>query len=426
VLWLLIALMLCSGLALAQETLGERPYEMVWAGRTEDHHPPLIDFEDLSGWTVETDNAEATFERSREQQLFGDHVGKLTYRGTTASPEVHIIPPEPIAIDRPFDAVTLWVYGNNWAFARDTTTPQVSIDAVLEDSAGEEFTINLTRVRWKEWFMPHRRLTPEQIERVADGAHFKRFIVRNGYNDTDRVIYLDSLVVFKEEFAPLEFEPRPMRGIEMFPGQSPGLNRGPGRLPFPTREQTILPPNLGQDPRNANDDFSAELAQDGDAWVFAYRGSDGTLTWRVTPETGTWSDVSAQWQGRGDAFRPLVAGGVYLQTADGPAMPDSAELLGTERDGDAVTMRWRVAAGETEAEVQYTYRLWNKSLVIDTICRGGDVAEVRYGHAGDQPVLRLPQHPAGGGRGRAAGCAAVRQREHRLVSQQRIRAVGSQ
>ena len=32
---------------------GERPYEMVWAKRTE-KRSPLIAFEDLAGWTVET------------------------------------------------------------------------------------------------------------------------------------------------------------------------------------------------------------------------------------------------------------------------------------------------------------------------------------------------------------------------------------
>lgn len=373
-IWLLIVLMACSGLALAQEEVGERPYEMVRAGRTEDHHPPLIDFEDLSGWTVETQSSEATFERSRERLLWGEYVGKLTYRGTDESPLIELVPPEPVEIDQPFDAVTLWVYGNNWAFASDPSTPQVSIDAVFEDPEGEEFGVNLTRVRWKEWFMPHRRLTEEQIQRVADGARFKRLVIRGGHNEDDRVIYLDNLVVFTEQFPELQFDPRPERGIEMFPGQGTGTNTGPGTLPFPTREETILPPNL-------TDDFTTSLARQADAWLFTYEGADGVLTYRLEPQTGTWSDVTAQWEGRGEAFRPLVEGGVYLETDDGPAMPESAELLSAEAEGDEVTTRWRVAAGDVSAEVQYTFRLWAKSLVIDTICRGGAVGEVRYGHA---------------------------------------------
>ncbi len=76
----LCILILLPATALAQEVVGERPYEMDWAGRTEDDHPPLIDFESPGDWTVETENSIAAFERTREQQIFGDHVGRFTYR----------------------------------------------------------------------------------------------------------------------------------------------------------------------------------------------------------------------------------------------------------------------------------------------------------------------------------------------------------
>ncbi len=385
-LWLLIALVAASAAFAQEDVVGSRPYEMEWAGRTEDHHPPLIGFDgDLSGWTVEGDNAVASFVSSREQLLWGDRVAKLTYRATGNSPEVRIIPPEPIAIDGPWDAVTLWVYGNNW-FGRDPSTPMASISAVFEDAAGEEFGIELTRVRWEEWFMPHRRLEPEQIARVADGSALKRFVIRNCYNKDDRVLFFNSLVTYTEELAPLQFEPRPKRGVAMFPGQDVALNTGPGVLPFPTREETILPPNL-------TDDFTTALQQQGDAWLFTYAGADGTLVYRIAPQSGTWSDVSAQWQGRGAQFRPLVDGGVRLAVGDETLAPESAELLGAEREGDTLTMRWRVSAGGTQAEVAYTFRLWNKSLVIDTICTGGAVAEVAYGHAEGLESPRLVTNP---------------------------------
>ena len=87
---------------------GVRPYELDWAERLEDDHPPLVDFEDLSGWRVVTKNAHATFNRSAEQRIWGDYVGKLTYRATGAGPEVRVWPPEPIPIDHEFDAVTMW------------------------------------------------------------------------------------------------------------------------------------------------------------------------------------------------------------------------------------------------------------------------------------------------------------------------------
>jgi hypothetical protein len=231
----------------AGESTGERPYEMVWAGRIQDDHLPLIDFEDITGWRVELKDAEATFERSREQQIWGKYVGKLTYRGTGSSPQIRILPPEPVRIGGPFDAVTCWIYGNNWAWAPDPNTPQIAVSAMFQDNEGDEFHVYMTRVRWREWFLTHRRLTPEQIRSVAEGARFAGFLIEGGSNKDDRVIYFDNLAVFVEEFPSLKFDTRPKRGIPMFPGQTTGTNTGPGQLPFPTRPETILPDNLMDD-----------------------------------------------------------------------------------------------------------------------------------------------------------------------------------
>ncbi|MCD6359882.1 MAG: hypothetical protein J7M38_03390, partial [Armatimonadetes bacterium] len=377
----LVTLMLAAGLVQAQdEVVGRRPYELDWAGRTEDDHPPLIDFEQMGQWRVETENSVAAFTQSREQQIWGDYVAKLTYRfelGTSTretsstAPAVYLRPPEPIAIDQPFDAVTMWVYGNNWGSRNDPSTPRIGIQVLFTDSEGREFEVDLTRVRWKEWFLCHRRLTPEQIERVKGGAAFTGFRITNGRQSADRAVYFDNLAVFTEQFPPLHFRPRPRRGIDMFPGQDPGMNTGPGRLPFPDREQTILPPNL-------TDDFTTSLKRQGNEFVFTYAGSDGTLTWRLRP-TGSWDDIVARWQGRGDSSRPWGGGGVYRQTADGPTPPDSIERISVERKGDEVRTRWRLSAGDVSAEVEYIFRLWGKTLVIDTICRGGVVGEVHYG-----------------------------------------------
>jgi len=368
------------------KVVGERPYEMVWANRNEDDHPPLIDFEDLTGWGVETENAEATFQCSREQQIWGKYVGKLTYRATGDNPQVRILPPEPINISKKFDAVTCWIYGNNWAWASDPDTPQVSVSALFEDASGNEIRVSLTRIRWKEWFLAHRRLTPEQIERVADGGSFAGFLIENGSNKEDRVIYFDNLAVFMEDFPPLEFETRPERGIPMFPGQSTGTNTGPGKLPFPTRPETILPDNV-------TDDFRTHLKADGDAFVFIYDGADGKLIYRLKPETGTLGDITAHWMGRGGKIQPCVGGGIYLRGTGEPVAPEQAEHLGTIREGDTVQSRWRLTAGELSAEVSYTYRLWGKSLVIDIIAPGGQVGEVRYGYAAGLENPRLVTNP---------------------------------
>ncbi len=67
----------------AEEAVGKRPYEMVWAERNEDDHPALVDFENLDGWMVECTDAEATFTRSREEQLWG----QVTVHGSQSHSE---------------------------------------------------------------------------------------------------------------------------------------------------------------------------------------------------------------------------------------------------------------------------------------------------------------------------------------------------
>lgn len=381
--------------------VGERPYEMVWAGRTADLKPPLVDFEDLEGWRVETTGAVARFERSREQLLWGESVGKLTYRGTGADgrTEVRLIPPRPLEIGAAFDAVTLWIHGNNWSYAPDPGTPGVEVVVLLEDPEGRRIEVPLDRVGWKDWFVSHRRLSEAQAASVRRGARLAAIAVRGGRNTEDRVIYLDNLAVFTEDFPALTFEPRPARGVAMFEGQGAGTNTGPGRLPFPTRIETILPENL-----TAN--FRTEVEPDGAGWTFTYRGEDGTLQYRYEPASGTWGDLAAHWQdpdgtAREGPFRPLEGGGIRLIGQGGPAAPERAEHLRTAREGDAVVSRWRVTAQAITADVSYTMRLWGKSLVLDTKATGGLVAEVRYGAAEGLEAPRLvthPFYPADGGR----------------------------
>ena len=82
----------------AAQPVGVRPYELDWAGRTQDDHPPLVDFEDLGGWTVEVENAHASLEPSREQRIWGQFVGKVTYRVAGPGPKVRLRPPRPLPI----------------------------------------------------------------------------------------------------------------------------------------------------------------------------------------------------------------------------------------------------------------------------------------------------------------------------------------
>ncbi|MBT3375538.1 MAG: hypothetical protein HN742_04555 [Lentisphaerae bacterium] len=375
---------------IAAQTIGKRPYELDWAGRMEDDHPHLVDFENLVGWTTDVESAVATFERSQEQQIWGQFVGKLTYRADGKQPTVAIRPPEPIPVVGAFDAVTCWVYGNT--LGKDATTPGVRIAAQFILPPGDTIGVPLTTVRWKEWFLCHRRLTEEQISAVQNGASFSGFVISGGRNKKDRVLYFDSLSVFVETFPPLAFEPRPKRGVDMFPGQGIGTNTGPRKLPFPTHAETILPDNLTAD-------FKTAVRRSGNTFTFTYRGTDGSLTYTLAPKTGNLSDVRAEWNGCGAPFQPCAGGGVRLMSENGkPIPPDSATLVSTNLADGVVTCTWRLSAEGQNATVTYAFRLWQKSLVVDIVSLGGAIHEVHFGETvgTDSPrLVTLPYYTSG-------------------------------
>ncbi|MCC7490833.1 MAG: hypothetical protein IT204_00720 [Fimbriimonadaceae bacterium] len=375
------------------EAVGRRPYELDWAGRVNDTHPPLVDFEDLTGWTVETKASEASFGRTREQQIFGQYVGKLVYRGTAGGPQVTLRPPRPVPLPANLDALHCWVYGNNWGYAPRSDTPPVTVQALLRSAAGDEVTVNLAYVNWEEWFLCHERLSPQQVSQLATGGSFVGLRVNGGRNKEDRTLYFDSLCAFREEFGPLTFEPRPSRNLAPLPGQTVGTNRGPGTLPFPTTPDTITPPTLAPG-------ATTEIRREGETWVFAYRGADGQLTWRYEPRRGTLDDLSLTWAGA-PPVQPSVGGGCWLATPQGPQPAEAAVLRSSERQGDAVVTRWTLRRGELTVEATFQMRLRGKSLLLDVLAPGGQVAEVRYGQAAGLVNPRLvttPYYPAHGGR----------------------------
>ncbi|MDR0869323.1 MAG: hypothetical protein LBN39_00875, partial [Planctomycetaceae bacterium] len=259
----------------------ERPYEMSNAGRNVNPNPPLINFENITGWTVETVESEAKWERSAEQRIWGEGVGKLTYKNVQSeqrkTPVITLKAPQPVAIPMPFDCVDLWLYGNNWAWESDNSTPRVRVDALLR--AGDVSPLNIVKVhletvRWKEWFLIHRKLSPEQIKLLGDKPVFVGFEIHGGGNKDFRTLYFGDLSFYKEELKPLTYEPRPQRPITLPKGQTTGTNTGAntntGKLPFPNREETLLPTNVCKEFKNSVDKKDETVSLE-------YNGTDGKL-----------------------------------------------------------------------------------------------------------------------------------------------------
>lgn len=349
----------------APETAGVRPYEM--EGRTEDR-TPLFGFEDLAGWTVEClDGAEADLVRSREQQMWGRYVGKLVHKGTSAESRAILRPAKPIPIEGEFDCINMWIHSNSWEWAPEAGTPFLNISILLRDAAGDEQAVHLVRTRWKEWWLAHKRLDPKGLKQAP--LSFSGIEVRGMSNTEPRTIYLDSIYFYREALKPLTFDPRPKRNLTPFEGQPQGLNTGPGTLPFPTREETILPSNFESDYRNE----VREIAPD--VFEFSYIGKDCRVKYVWAPKTGTLDDITA-YVNDAKVSRPMVGGGVML----GGGVPKGAAFRAGAGKDEAEAHFSLIHEGAWALDVVYRMRIRGKSLVIDVISgrtEGLSLGEVR-------------------------------------------------
>ncbi|MGC8668121.1 MAG: hypothetical protein ACP5VE_08415 [Chthonomonadales bacterium] len=346
------------------EHSGSRPYEMVWAHRVETA-PPTVTFFDLNGWTMRVEGgAQAELRPSRAQDVWGRPVGRLRYRGDgsrSSQPRILLIPASPIPLPRDaagkVDCLDMWVYGNRWDWENPPDTPPVRIVLNLRSGTGADVPVVVDTIRWKEWWLMHRKLPAN----LTEPASLISIEVDGGWQPEWRELYLDSIRFYHEVLAPLHFAPRPKRNIALFPGQSPGGNIGPGRLPFPTREETILPLQLTHPWRNA-------VQQDRDGQVhFIYEGSDGRLEYRFDPKGGMPS--LAVWMNGIKVGRLLDGGGVVL---DGASRPTPAVLVRSVLRGSRLKA---VYADGTEVALA----IRQKSLLMDVVNRTGRAAELTFG-----------------------------------------------
>ncbi|MCP4258966.1 MAG: hypothetical protein GY774_15895 [Planctomycetes bacterium] len=349
----------------AGEVPGARPYEMVRAKR-KPPHTPLVNFDSLEGWQVElAEGAVANLIGSQRQRVWESQVARLVYRGTSNKSTVVLRPRTPVPIPNAVSATTIWIYGNNWSWAPDPETPRTTISLLILDKDNVTHTLDLAQVRWKEWWLVHKVLPPSLLDKKP--LRFTGIRVTGGSNKEDRELFFEDLVFFKESFTPLSFESRPKRGVDLFPGQSPGANTGPGRLPFPTRKETILPDNL-------TTDFSTKLEQAGKGWRFIYKDANTQIEYLIKPNDRFWEPVVVKLNGR-TVGKAMTEAGLNFVTN-----PIDARLIQTQSTGNELKASWRTTLNDAEVVIRSTVRLWQKSLVVDCICAGGLATELSYGH----------------------------------------------
>jgi hypothetical protein len=349
------------------QQVGQQPYEMTLVQRSQDPRT-LIDFEDLKGWTLELySGARGEFRRSRQQQMWGQHVAKFLYAGSGGESRVVARPPSPVPIPGEFDSIEMWGYGNRWSSSRDATTPPVHISVLITDARGKEFRVMLTDMRWRQWWLIHRRIPNDTLREIVVPASISGIEISKLTNQDLRYFYCDSLAFSKEELPPLTFKPQPKRNLKAYRGQITGLNVGEGTLPFPTREETILPENFVRD-------FHTSARQTGaNRYEFTYKGRDATVVYQYGPVKGALDELTVQVNG-GTRFRPTDGGGIRFTDTPSERVADG-QLLSSALEGDVV--RAKFAAGSRVFD--YELRLWQKSLVLGAWCDGGDATELDFG-----------------------------------------------
>ncbi len=340
------------------EKPGSRPYEMVWACRKEPF-PPTLSFHQLEGWKITTEGgAKAVFQVSRAQNLWNRPVGKLRYWGKgrpDSKPRILLWPPQPIPIPQGADVVEMWVYGNRWDWENPLDTPAVQIGIHLRDHRQRIYPLRVDTVRWKEWWLLHRRL-PQGMEFPV---YLECIEVAGGYQPEEREIFFDSIYFYQEDLPPLFFSPRPKRNLTLFEGQSPGANLGPGTLPFPTREETILPINLSKSYHNER------IPKGENLFEFKYSGKDCTILYQFDATKGL-AGITAFIEGK-LVGTPMAGAEVRLAGRE-----NSAPLQTSYLEEDTVVARY-------EDGTLLRLRIWQKSLVIDIINRSGQATELTLG-----------------------------------------------
>lgn len=341
-----------------------RPVQRGFIGRKRDAGQ-VITFSDVSGWrVVQYPPNEATFVRSEEEPLFGEAVGKLTYRSAGGSGYIRLEPPKPIRLSR-FNGVLMWVFGNNWAWVPDPKTPQVLISLEITDKSGEKHLIDLDNVDWKFWSMMHKcvRANAAEDERHTayggdcDGklnfpASLAAIEVRRGSNSEFRSIYFDS-IIFREE--------RP---------NLPEFKADLTSLPFPTTPDTILPSVIGAPVANS---------VVGEGAVFRFRAGDD-LEYVYAPMTGTLSDLTVR---LGDVeFKPCEGAGPRIDGRTPASKLVSAKL---NADGSLRT-HWKAP---DKIEYALTLRISGKSLICDWASKGARITEFSLGQASGLKEFKL-------------------------------------
>lgn len=357
---------------------------MYQLGNSKNRVRPLVDFEDLTGWTVKTHTGIVTAElfRSEEDPLWGQYAGKLTFKAgdyfDAKLKTIDLLPPEPILIDHEFDRVEIWVSGEYWGKSKG-----VRLSANFVGADGEKLSVPLDSreypfVFWSGWSTANRSLAVP----VKAGSKFLGLTVKDFDAGKAETIFLDDFAVYKAS--------------EALP---PGIE-------IPTWKELGAPTDSdGQMPRlQTGKTCKNSFVFDGRTATFTAAEGADSIIFRYRLQSGTLNDLEVSWNG-GKVFIPAQNGGFRFAVGDQTIASDDPELK-------AVLVEAIPGERELKTRWQWSYRnrplcrtelnlaVKNKTLVIDFMGGDGMVSRIDAGvTAGlqDPKLQTIPYYVIRGG-----------------------------
>ncbi|MBE6381276.1 MAG: hypothetical protein E7047_10150 [Lentisphaerae bacterium] len=324
---------------------------------------PVIDFSDLTGWTMSYTNGavKPVITRSKEEPLWNVWVLRTEFaKGDFPDPNAKVVltPPAPIKVNHDFDAIAMWRHATRFG----KPYPALTYSIQYRDSSGKLHDTGgmggMLEVGWGCQMKPLKNTVAAPSEIVS--------ITFKGFNEAKRVTYFDSLHVYKRSTAPLT-DARVMSWQE---------------LGIPTRPETILP--------SANEPGKTSLRQQGKSWVLESVAPSGKrLVFTVTPQTGTLGDITASYKNK--TFKPMDGGGFYWALDNVyPVKPTSllapnskrikAELIKAQTVGNKLVLDWQYTIDNTiKYRANWTLQVKDNTLIADLKSVEPMVGEFKFG-----------------------------------------------
>lgn len=347
-----------------QKQIGSMPYEMY--GRKEER-VPIADFDDCTKWKLTSNNCDVKLYRTKEQRVFREYSGKVVYKALKKKAHFNVELIKPILLDNPWDAINFWNYGDHWLWGEPNWKTAMNIFALVEDADGKVHELKMAqsgydKMNAKYWFLNHHKII-EKIEGPTKFNGFK-FYANSADVGTEHTLFLESVYIYKEELKPLTFKPLP------------------NKMPFPLREQTILPINKVSK-------FKNKTTKSGKNYIFTYSAEDAKIKYTINPDN-VLGEISVQLNTKN---KVNIANGakIVIDTEENYKW----QLLDKKISKDTLKLSYLLKGENLNQKFNVWYTINQKTLIYGIDERGetGVVSEIKLGttdSADDSKLTLIP------------------------------------